>query len=137
MKTRRAQDKATEVKWPTERAGLAQSACKVGFWVTCPHPGRRVLKLPITKPGQAGRLLAWYDRCCKGNFPSRLCAQAVFRAEHDVDVVADVGTGHCVVPSGLIYLNLMLPGTPVPGYRLFRPFGTRALPTGLGLSLAT
>jgi hypothetical protein len=25
----------------------------------------------------------------------------------------------------------MLPGTPVPGYRLFRPFGTRALPTGL------
>src|SRR5258707_5686320 len=29
--------------------------------------------------------------------------------------------------SGLIYLNLMLPGTPVPGYRLFRPFGTRAI----------
>jgi hypothetical protein len=41
-----AQYKATEVKWPTERAGLAQSACKVAFWVTCPHPGRRVLKLP-------------------------------------------------------------------------------------------
>jgi hypothetical protein len=29
MKTRRAQDKATEVEWRTERAGLAQSACKV------------------------------------------------------------------------------------------------------------
>ena len=39
--------------------------------------------------------------------------------------------------SGLFYLNLMLPGTPVPGSRLFRPFGTRALPTGLGLSLVT
>jgi hypothetical protein len=60
--------------------------------------------------------------------------QAVFRAEYDVDVVADARTGHCVVPSGLIYLNLMLPGTPVPGYRLFRPFGTRTL---LGLSLVT
>jgi hypothetical protein len=23
------------------------TARKVGFWVTCPHPGRRVLKLPI------------------------------------------------------------------------------------------
>jgi hypothetical protein len=39
----------------------------------------------------------------------------VFRAEYDVDVVADVRTGHCVVPSGLIYLNLMLPGTGVRG----------------------
>jgi hypothetical protein len=50
--------------------------------------------------------------------------QAVFRAEYDVDVVADARTGHCVVPSGLIYLNLMQPGTPVPGYRLFRPRST-------------
>jgi hypothetical protein len=27
------------------------------------------------------------------------------------------------------FLNLMLPGTPVPGSRLFRPFGTLGLPT--------
>jgi hypothetical protein len=30
---------------------------------------------------------------------------------------------HCVVPSGLD-LREILPGTPVPGYRLSRPFGT-------------
>jgi hypothetical protein len=34
-----------------------------------------------------------------------------------------VRTPHCVVPSGLD-LPEMLPGTPVPGYRLSRPFGT-------------
>jgi hypothetical protein len=32
-------------------------------------------------------------------------------------------TPRCVVPSGLDLL-LILPGTPVPGYRLSRPFGT-------------
>jgi hypothetical protein len=31
--------------------------------------------------------------------------QAVLRAEYDVDVVADVRTGHCVVPSGLLSFN--------------------------------
>jgi hypothetical protein len=30
---------------------------------------------------------------------------------------------HCVVPSGLV-LREILPGTPVPGSRLSRPFGT-------------
>jgi hypothetical protein len=30
---------------------------------------------------------------------------------------------HCVVPSGLD-LREILPGTPLPGYRLSRPFGT-------------
>ena len=34
-----------------------------------------------------------------------------------------VRTPHCVVPSGLD-LRETLPGTPVPGYRLSRPFGT-------------
>ena len=44
-------------------------------------------------------------------------------------VVRDVDPGrmprapHCVVPSGLD-LREILPGTPVPGYRLSRPFGT-------------
>jgi hypothetical protein len=34
-----------------------------------------------------------------------------------------VRTPRCVVPSGLD-LREILPGTPVPGYRLSRPFGT-------------
>jgi hypothetical protein len=34
-----------------------------------------------------------------------------------------VRTRRCVVPSGLD-LRQILPGTPVPGYRLSRPFGT-------------
>jgi hypothetical protein len=31
-------------------------------------------------------------------------------------------------PSGTHLINLSLPGTDVPGYRLFRPFGTALLP---------
>jgi hypothetical protein len=46
MKTRRAQGKATEVKWPTKRAGLAQSACKVSLSVNSPQRGHSPGKLP-------------------------------------------------------------------------------------------
>jgi hypothetical protein len=52
--------------------------------------------------------------------------EAVFRAEHEMDVVAYVAAGHCAVPFGT-RLTPNLPGTAVPGYRLFRPFGTGLL----------
>jgi hypothetical protein len=53
--------------------------------------------------------------------------EAVFRAEHDMDVVAYVGAGHCAVPFGTRLIILSLPGTAVPGYRLFRPCETASL----------
>jgi hypothetical protein len=38
------------------------------------------------------------------------------------DATADVRAGHCA--SGTRLINLILPGTDVPGYRLLRPYGT-------------
>ena len=46
---------------------------------------------------------------------------AVFGAKYEMDVIADVGGGHLYRPSGTQSPFIPVPGTPVPGYRLYRP----------------
>jgi len=55
--------------------------------------------------------------------------ETVFGAENDVDVIADVRTGHLCRPCGTLFVGHILPGTSVPGYRFYRSFGTGTCPT--------